>query len=1221
VSLWFNLLGGESAVFSRFFIDRPIFASVLSIVITLTGAVSVFTLPMAQYPPIAPPTIVVSCTYGGASAVVVSESIAAPIEQQVNGVENMLYMSSQCGNDGSYQLSVVFKPGVNLNFAQVLVQNRLNLALPLLPDVVKQSGVTTRKRSPDILLIVSIFSPGHTYDQLYLSNYALLQVRDELLRVDGVGDVFLFGQQDYSMRLWLDPDRLASRSISAGDVVAALRDQNIQVAAGFLGQEPAPRRHPFQYTVSTLGRLKDASEFADIVIKRMPDGRIVRIRDVGRAELAPKSQDITAKLDGDPCINVAIFQLPDANALDTADRLADKMEDLRKSFPKDVDFKIAYDTTPFVRESVAEVYNTLRDAVILVALVVLLFLQNWRSAIIPLVAVPVAIIGTFAVMAAIGFSLNNLTLFGLVLAIGIVVDDAIVVVEAVEHHIEHGLKPRAATIKAMEQVSGPVVAVALVLTAVFVPCAFITGITGEFFRQFALTIAVSTVISAFNSLTLSPALAALLLKPRHKDTHEALPRLGVLALAGWASYVLLGPQLDPAIGPWLRTHLGGLLPGGWADHIAPALPWTAAVLGGLTGWFVAPLVNWLMRGFFGLFNAGFTRATNAYTRLVGLGLRVSLLVLLLYAGLLGLTYAGFNGVPSPLLPAQAKGVKWGSFDLASGLPSGYIPTQDKGYLFVAVQLPDASALERTQEIIDRLDRICHDTEGVAHTIGIAGQSFVLGAYGPNFGQFFVTLKDFHERRRHGRTADVIVAELRRRCSKEAPEAAVSIFGPAPVSGLGTAGGFKIMIEDRGDLGLDRLQGQTLNLIDKANQQPALSGVFTVFRANAPQLYVDVNRQQCFTLGVQLRDVFDALQVYLGSLYVNDFNRFGRTWQVIVQAEAPFRNHIDAIKLLRVRGRSGSMVPLGSVCTIKEINGPLLLVRYNLYPAAAVQGNTAPGVSSGEAITIMEALCKQELPRAMTFEWTEITLIQVLSGNTAWILFVLAVVLVFLVLAAQYESWSLPLAVILVVPMCILGSIVGVAITKSDVNVFTQIGFVVLVGLASKNAILIVEFAKAKREQGEPARQAALEACQLRLRPILMTSLAFILGVVPLMLGTGAGAEMRQTLGTAVFSGMLGVTLFGLFLTPVFFYVVDHVGSFGIFSSPLFRRLNQAVLLISPRRWKLYLTPAVSREKWGQRPWPTQPPGPQQPPAPPAPPSTAIRPADPEQRPPGPEGPG
>ncbi|HLN31322.1 MAG TPA: efflux RND transporter permease subunit [Gemmataceae bacterium] len=1075
-------------MFSHFFIERPIFASVMSIVITLAGAVAAFTLPVAQYPQITPPSIIVQCTYPGANAQVVAESVAAPIEQQVNGVEDMIYMASQSANDGSYTLTVTFRPGVNMNFAQVLVQNRVNLALPLLPGVVKQAGVTTRKRNPDILLIVSLYSPNNRYQQLYLSNYATIRVTDELRRVDGVGDVFNFGQQDYSMRIWVDPDKLAEMNLTAADVASALREQNMQVAAGHFGQQPVPASQPFEFTITTLGRLTDPEEFANVVVRSTKDGRKVFIKDIGQVVMGARNQDVTCRIDGHPCTSLAIFQLPYANAIATANRVRDKMEELKKSFPEDVDYAVAYDTTPFVQESINEVFRTLGEAIVLVAIVVLVFLQNWRSTLIPLTAVPVAIIGTFAAMAAIGFSLNNLTLFGLVLAIGIVVDDAIVVVEAVEHHIEEGMSPRKAAHQAMREVSGPVIAVALVLSAVFIPCAFISGITGQFFRQFALTIAVSTIISAFNSLTLSPALAAILLQPRN------------------AKKDLLGRLLDFGL-----------------------------------GWF------------FRLFNWGFRRTTNGYTRVVSLALRGSAIVLLLYGGLLALTLVGFNGLPRGLMPKQALGFKIGSFDLANGLPVGYIPNQDQGKLYVAVQLPDAASLERTQKVVDHIEQLLHQTPGIAHTLAIAGQSFTLSANGSNFGNLFVSLEEFDKRRDPSLSSNAILARLREKLEVEIPEAKCQLFGPPPVAGLGSAGGFKLIVEDRGDVGLTELQRQVDLLIaaskpnpkDPATQGPdapqaKITSLFSVFRANTPQLYVDLNREQCQTMGVNPNDVFNTLQIYLGSLYVNDFNRFGRTWQVVIQSRGEFRNDPERIKLLKVRNSQGDMVPLGAVLTIREVGGPILIGRYNMYTAAAVVGSTRPDISSGEGIDLMDRLCEQALSPSMGHEWSEINFIQIDAAKSLAnkMIFPLAVAFVFLVLAAQYESWTLPLAVILVVPMCILGSLTGVAATHGDVNIFTQIGFVVLVGLASKNAILIVEFAKHRHEAGLPRREATLAACRLRLRPILMTSFAFILGVVPLLIGTGAGAEMRRTLGTAVFSGMLGVTLFGIFLTPVFFFVIE-----------------------------------------------------------------------------------
>jgi multidrug efflux pump len=1072
-------------LFSRFFIDRPIFAAVLSILITLAGGIAVFTLPIAQYPQITPPTIQVDCVYPGASSQVVAESIAAPIEQEVNGVEDMLYMVSQCTNDGSYTLTVTFKNGVNLNMAQVLVQNRLNLALPRLPDVVKATGVTTRKRSPDILLTVSLNSPTGRYDQLYMSNYAVLHLKDELSRLPGISDVLVFGQRDYSMRIWVDPEKMATRNLTASDLVNAVRDENSQVATGQVGQPPTGHLQAIQIPLSTSGRLIEPEQFENIVVKADHDGRKVRLKDVARVEMGAKSQDVSNQFDRKATIGLAIFQLSDANALDTADLVKDKMKELSNEFPEGIIYEIGYDTTPFISESIAEVFKSLRDAILLVALVVLVFLQNWRSAVIPLIAVPVAIVGTFAAMAAVGFSLNNLTLFGLVLAIGIVVDDAIVVVEAVENHIEQGMMPRDATIRAMEEVSGPVVAVGLVLSFVFIPCAFMTGIVGQFYRQFALTIAISTIISAFNSLTLSPALAAILLQP--KDAKKDIPSRLLNLVFGW---------------------------------------------------------------FFWLFNNGFRLATFGYVRTVGVSLRAIPVVLIVYIGLLALTIWEFLN-----------------------LPTGFIPTQDKGYVLASIQMPDATSVEKTRAAIRKIEKIALETPGVRHCNSVAGNSFLLSAYGSNFGSMFIILDGFDKRRDADLYSDAIIARLKERLATEVPEAEVNMFNAPAVSGLGRAGGFKFMVEDRGEVGLRTLQGQTDNMVEKAKQQPGLTGVFSVFRANSPQLYADVNRAECLTQGVELNDVFDTMRVYLGSRYVNDFNRFGRTWQVVIQADARFRNDLDDVKRLKVRNNKGAMVPLGALATVKEVTGPLVLTRYNMYPAAAIQGSAASGVSTGDSIAIMQQLAEQELPKSMSYEWTEITYLEKQSSNTGIIVFGLSVVFVFMVLAALYESWTLPLAVILVVPMCVLSSLGGILLARSDlnvwpqigtakmdINIFTQIGFVVLIGLACKNAILIVEFAKFRRDEGIPRRQAILQACQLRLRPIMMTSFAFILGVAPLVYAKGAGAEMRYTLGTAVFAGMLGVTLFGIFLTPVFFSVVDRVSEASFFHTRTMRIIGTILLL-------------------------------------------------------------
>jgi hydrophobe/amphiphile efflux-1 (HAE1) family protein len=1043
---------------SGFFIERPVFAAVLSILIVLAGGLAVFSLPVAQYPEITPPTVQVSCSYPGANAQVVADTVAAPIEQQVNGVENMLYMSSQSGNDGSYTLTVTFDLGTDLNSALVLVQNRVSLAMPQLPDVVQRQGVTVKKKSPNILLCVNFVSPGGRYDDLYLSNYATIYVKDELARVEGVGDINLLGERDYSIRVWLDPRQLASRNLAAPDVVTAIQQQNIPLSAGAIGEQPALPGEESQVTINALGRLTQPDEFGRIVVKSLPASRaqpaprVVRLRDVARVELGAQQYSQSSTLDGAPSVALAVYQLPGANALATGDRVKRKMAELQRRFPEGLDYRIAYDTTPFIEESVQEVFKTLRDAIVLVAVVVLLFLQNWRAAVIPLIAVPVAIVGTFAAMAALGFSLNNISLFGLVLAIGIVVDDAIVVVENVERWLEQGLAPREAARRAMEEVTGPVVAVALVLCAVFVPCAFISGITGQFFRQFAITIAVSTVISAFNSLTLSPALAAILLKPP-------------------------GAARDPV------TRL----------------------LDAALGWF------------FRLFNRGFQRGTALYAGAVGRLLRASLLVLLVYGGLLYLTYWSFVRAPA-----------------------GFVPEQDKGYLLVNVQLPDSASLGRIQDVMAHIERIAQEVPGVAHTVGISGQSLLSGANAPNYGSLYVMLDPFDRRRGPGLYGDEIAERLRAGFRREIREALVTVFGAPAIDGLGSAGGFKLIVEDRSNLGLTALQTAGDEIVRKGNDTPGLQGLFNSLRADAPWLYLEIDRSKCLALGVSISDLFDTLQTYLGSYYVNNFNEFGRSWQVNLMADGRFRRRVQDILELKVRSRQGKMIPLATVAQVRDISGPVMLLRYDMYAAAAVNGNRTPGTSSGEAVDLIQRVADRQLPRSMVAEWTELTFMQQQAGSTAMGVFALAVVFVFLLLAAQYESWSLPLAVILVVPMCLLCSVAGVACARMDVNIFTQIGFVVLVGLASKNAILIVEFAKQQTEQGQPRYDATLAACRLRLRPILMTSFAFIFGVVPLVLAEGAGAEMRRTLGTAVFSGMLGVTLFGIFLTPVFYYVLERV---------------------------------------------------------------------------------
>jgi multidrug efflux pump len=1100
-------------VFSRFFINRPIFASVLSIVIVLGGTIALFTLPVAQYPEITPPTVEVSASYPGANAQVVADTVAAPIEQQVNGVEGMMYMSSQCTNDGNYTLTVTFKPGSDLNISQVLVQNRESLAEPILPDLVKRRGISVKKKSPNVLLIVNLFSRDDSRTNLELSNYATIQIRDELSRLPGVGDITYLGQRDYSMRLWLDPQKLSSYSLNAQDVINAVQAQNIQVAAGQIGQPPTPNGQISQYIITTLGRLENTDQFADIVLKNT-NASLVYLRDVASIELGAQSYDQTCTLDGKPSVALSIYQLPGSNALQVARRIKERMQQLKLHFPPGIDYAIVYDTTPFINESIQDVFETLFDAIVLVAVVVLVFLQNWRSTLIPLIAVPVAVVGTFAVMAAMDFSLNNLTLFGLVLAIGIVVDDAIVVVEAVEHHIEHGMQPKEASLRAMEQVSGPVIAIGLVLSAVFIPCAFITGIVGQFFRQFALTIAVSTVISAVNSLTLSPALSAILLRPRAKGHFEPLP---------WFIFPPIGAWIGHKVGLHYADRMMDLLQINAPTAVLDVLRFGLPIVGGaiaatLLALILGRPINYLLSRVFALFNVLFDFSTEAYTKSVAGLLRINLLVLMTYGGLLGLT--------------------WWSF---THTPTGFIPQQDKGYLLVNVQLPDAASVTRTRDVVQKIEEIALKTRGISHTVAISGQSILLGANASNFGALYLMLDEFGHRTEPGLTGDEIAASLQERLQKEVPAAVINIFGAPPVEGLGTAGGFKIVIQDTGDDGMAALQRTADNVVSAAETNPNLQGLFTSFRADTPWLELIVDRAQAKDRGVSIDDLRTTLESTIGPYYINDFNRFGRTWQVNVQANQAFRQTPDDIKQLKVRNNQGDMVPLADFASIRSVSGPVVVMRYNMYASAPVHADAGPNTSSGQAIAALETVAGDQLPQSMRTEWTELGLLQLQTGNTAMWVFLLAVVLVFLVLAAQYESWALPLAVILVVPMCLLCSIAGVVMAKMDINIFTQIGFLVLVGLACKNAILIVEFAKAQRSAGRPRLEATLEACQLRLRPIIMTSFAFILGVVPLMLSEGAGAEMRRTLGTAVFSGMLGVTVFGIFLTPVFFYVIQWFG--------------------------------------------------------------------------------
>jgi multidrug efflux pump len=1035
---------------AHFFIDRPIFAGVISIVITLVGAIALSTLPIAQYPDIAPPTIQVTAAYPGANAKTVAETVATPIEQQINGVENMLYMSSQNTSDGNMVLNVTFKLGTDLNSAQVLVQNRVAIAVPTLPQDVQRIGVTTKKQSPDITMVVHLVSPDGSLDSLFTSNYALLQIRDELARLPGVGDVNVFGAREYAMRIWLDPEKIAARNLTAQDVTQAIAEQNVQVAAGIVGAPPVPENATaFQYTVNTLGRLADEAAFADIVIKTGANGQVTRVRDVARVQLAAKDYTVASQLGGKPATAIGIFQLPGSNALSTSDAVRAKMTELKQRFPIGLDYKIQYDPTVSVRESIHEVEKTLFEAIALVVVVVLVFLQTWRASLIPLIAVPVSLIGTFAAMSLFGFSLNNISLFGLVLAIGIVVDDAIVVVEAIERHIADGMNPRDAARKAMDEVSGAVVAVALVLGAVFIPTAFMTGITGQFFRQFALTIAVSTAISALNSLTLSPALGAILLQP-HGAKKDVMQRL----------------------------------------------------LDGVLGWF--------FRGF----NKVFSWGSDAYGRSIGRLIRLATIVLLFYAGLLALTGLGFKAVPS-----------------------GFIPTQDRGYAACFCQLPDASSLDRTQAVVNKMAQIAREMPGVLDTMEIAGMN-LFGGNQTNTGAVFLPFKEFSERKGKDEQMPAILAKVNARFRAEIPEAFAGAFPPPPVAGVGNAGGYRMYIQDRGNAGLEELQAQAFNLMMKANQTPGLSGNITTFRANVPQLWLEVDRVKAKSMNVPLSNIFGTLQTYLGSSYINDLTLYGRTYRVTAQADAQFRLTPDSIRLLKTRNMNGGMVPLGSVATVQETNGADKVTRYNMWPAADLGGAPAPGFSTGQALAAIDKLAKENLPTSFTTEWTEMALQQKLAGNSAIYIFPLCVLFVFLVLSALYESWALPLSIILIVPMCLLSAIGGVWLRDMDNNIFTQIGFVVLVGLACKNAILIVEFAKQIQDRDNCDRFcAAVEACKLRLRPILMTSFAFILGVLPLVISSGAGYEMRQALGTAVFFGMLGVTIFGLFLTPVFYVVI------------------------------------------------------------------------------------
>jgi len=1039
---------------SRFFIDRPIFAAVIAVIITVVGALAFAGLPVSQYPDVVPPTVTVTATYPGASAETVAETIAAPIEQEINGVDNMLYMSSQSTGDGKLTITVTFKIGTDLDAAQVLVQNRVAVAVPRLPEEVQRLGVVTRKTSPDFLMVVNLQSPDNSFDRNYLSNYALTKVRDRLARIDGVGDVQLFGARDYGMRIWIDPGRAATLNLTAGEIVAALRAQNVQVASGAIGQPPYSRGEAFQVGVEMQGRLTDPKQFADIVIRTDPDGRQVRVSDVARVELGAQDYAINTYLSGKPTVVIAVMQRPGSNALAAAEAVKAEMDALSKGFPKGLEYSVIYNPTEFISQSIDAVYHTLGEAMILVVLVILIFLQNWRAAVIPIVAIPVSLVGTFAVLAALGYSLNTLSLFGLVLAIGIVVDDAIVVVENVERNIEGGMRPLEAARVSMDEVAAALVAIVLVLCAVFVPTLFLTGLSGAFYKQFAVTISTATVISLLLSLTLSPALAALLLRSKHEE--------GAHAEGG-----------APVASRWRR----------------------------------------LVRGAADGFNRGFERLGNGYARLTRFLVQRPKKMLAVYGGLIVATIALF----------------WAT-------PGGFVPRQDQGYFAAVVFLPSGASLERTDAATREVAARILPIKGIRGAVMFAGFHGPSQTAAPNSAAIYFPFKSFAERAEEGVTYKGIMDQAAK-AIEGYDKAKIILLPPPTIQGIVPAGGYRIMVEDREGRGYAELAKAAGNLIAKANQTPGLTQVYTLFDMGTPRVFADVDRRKADLLGVPPERVFEAMQVYLGSAFVNDFNLLGRTYRVTAQADAPYRGSVADIANLKARSNSGAMVPIGSVSTFRDKTGPYRVVRYNLMPAIEVDGDTPPGFSSGQSLSIMNKLADESLPTGYTHEWTGIAYQQETAGNTAGIVFGMAVLFVFLVLAAQYESLTLPLAIILIVPMCLLAAMTGVNIRGMDNNILTQIGLVVLIALAAKNAILVVEFAKqAEEEQGLSPVEAAVHAARTRLRPILMTSFAFILGAVPLVIASGAGAELRQALGTAVFFGMVGVTGFGLIFTPTFYVV-------------------------------------------------------------------------------------
>jgi HAE1 family hydrophobic/amphiphilic exporter-1 len=1035
--------------FSHFFVDRPIFASVTSIILVILGGIAYFGLPVAQYPEVAPPTVVVRAQYPGASAQTVAETVATPLEQEINGVEDMLYMSSYSTADGAMSLTITFKLGTDLDKAQVLVQNRVAIATPRLPEDVRRLGVTTLKSSPDLMMVVHMLSPDDTYDQLYVSNYARTRVRDVLLRLEGVGNLTIFGEREYSLRVWLNPERLSTYGLTAGDIVRSLQEQNVQVSGGALGTEPAPSDNAFQLIVTTQGRFESVRQFSSVIVKRGEGGRLVRLRDVARVELGARDYVTNSYLNGKPAVALGIFQRPNTNALAAADAIIATMEELKKDFPPGLDYRIVYNPTEFIAQSIDEVYKTLFEATALVILVVIVFLQSWRTAIIPIVAIPVSLIGTFAIMAALGFSLNTLTLFGLVLAIGIVVDDAIVVVENVERNIRLGLNPREAAHRTIDEVGTAIMAISLVLSAVFIPTAFIPGIAGQFYRQFAITIAASTMISAFNSLTLSPALAALFLK-----SHSELGSTSRLSRA---------------------SNL-----------------------------------------FSSQFNRGFDALSGRYSNSVGLVARHKLIMLAIYAGLLA-----------------------GTVYIVNSTPRGFIPALDQGYAIVVIQLPEGSSLSRTDAVVHKASEIIQGTPGVIDAVAFAGFSGATFTNASNAAAIFARFAPFDERVEKGLFGNAIIGQLFGRLHS-IEQAFIIAIPPPPVRGIGNSGGFKIQLQERLDAKMDRVLAAAREIMARANQTPGLFSVFTTFSNSSPQVFLEIDRAKARILDVPIPNIFETLQVNLGTAYVNDFNVFGRVYQVRAQADQQFRTEREDILRLKVRSANGALVPLGTLIEIRDVTGPDLVQRYNMYTSVPVQGNAAPGTSSATALDEMEALAREVLPQGTSFEWTELAFQERLTGNLAAFIFILSVLFVFLVLAAQYESWSLPLAIILIVPMSILSALLGVVIRGQDNNILTQIGLIVLVGLAAKNAILIVEFARQAELEGRPPVEAAMEACRLRLRPILMTSFAFIFGVLPLAIATGPGAEMRIALGTAVLFGMLGVTFFGLFLTPVFYVALRQL---------------------------------------------------------------------------------